>query len=160
MPGKKATTTFQSATSPSDGTTQEVRLGDDAGSQEVFVHATKDQTVTVGGSQTTTVGGKRTDDVTKSNELYVGGSQTTSVGGSQTVTAGADFVIGVKGARSVSVGGSENYGVTGTATWTVSGGFTESVGAVHMLRCNQSNTTVQVSARPLSRSSASTRTFS
>lgn len=143
MPGKKATTTFQSATSPSDGTTQEVRLGDDAGAQEVFVHATKDQTVTVGGSQTTTVGGKRTDDVTKSSELYVGGSQSTSVGGSQTVTAGADFVVGVKGARSVSVGGSENYGVTGTATWTVGGAFTETVGGVHTLRCNQSNTTVQ-----------------
>lgn len=143
MPGKKATSALQSATSPSDGTTQEIRMGDDAGSEEAFIHAPKDQTVSVGGSHTVKVAANRSDDVSKTQSLQIDVSQTTSVGGNQKITVGANGGIGVKGGRTESVGGNESIGVTGTYTLTVKGAYVEQVGSFYALRCNQSNATIQ-----------------
>ena len=143
LPGKSATSTLQSGTSPSDGTTQEIRLADDAGSEEAFIHATCDQTVSVGGSHTVTVAGNRTGDVTKTQTLKVDAAQDASVGGNQKVTVGADGTIAVASARSESVGGNESVGVTGTYAVTVSGAYSEVIGGLYSLRCNQYNATVQ-----------------
>jgi type VI secretion system secreted protein VgrG len=143
MPGKMATSTMQSGTSPSNGTTQELRMGDTAGSEETFVHATKDQTVQVGGSNKSTVSANRTDDVKKSQALTVHASQSTSVGGNQKVAVGADGIIIVKGARSETVAGNETIGVTGTYGLNVKGAYSELVGGLYSLRCNQANTTIQ-----------------
>jgi type VI secretion system secreted protein VgrG len=143
LPGKKATSALQSATSPRDGTTQEIRLADDGGNEEAFVHATKDQTISVGGSHSVKVTANRTDDVTKSQSLQVDKTQTTTVAGNQKVTVGADGTVAVKGGRSETVGGNESVGVTGTYAVTVTGGYVELVGGFYGLQCNQWNTTVQ-----------------
>ncbi|MFO0551170.1 MAG: type VI secretion system tip protein TssI/VgrG [Polyangiaceae bacterium] len=143
MPGKKAVSTFQSATSPSNGSTHELRLSDDAGSEEAFIHATKDQTVLVGGSHTVKVSGDRTDDVQKTQTLKIDGSQSATVSGNQSVTVGADGIVAVKGGRTESVGGNENVTVTGTYTVVSKGAYAELVAAMYRLRCNQSNATIQ-----------------
>jgi type VI secretion system secreted protein VgrG len=143
LPGKKATTTLQSATSPSNGTTQEIRLADDGGSMEAFIHATKDQSVAVGGTHAVKVGANRSDDIKKSHVLTVHGGQSTTIGGQQTVTVGADNGVGVKGARSESIGGMETIGVTGTYSVACKGHYGEAIGGLYGLECNQSNTTVQ-----------------
>ena len=143
MPGKKATSTLQTATSPGGGTTQEIRMGDDAGSEQVFVHATKDQTVQVGGAHLVKVAANRSDDVQKTQTLGVTGGQTSSVGGNQKITVGGNGAIVVKGARAETIGGNETIGVTGTYALTVKGAYTELVGGLYSLRCNQSNATVQ-----------------
>jgi type VI secretion system secreted protein VgrG len=143
LPGKKATSTLQSATSPSDGTTHEIRLADDGGSEEAFVHATKDHTIEVGGSHTVKVAANRNDDVVKSQSLQVDAAQTTTVGGNQKVTVGADGTVVVKGGRSELVGGNETVGVTGTYALAVKGAYVELVGGLYSLRCNQSNATIQ-----------------
>ncbi len=143
LPAKHATTTLQSSTSPSDGTTQEIRLSDDAGSEEAFIHATRDQTVSVGGSHTVKVGANRTDDVQKTQTLAVDAAQTALIGGNQKVSVGADGTVAVQGARAETVGGSETVGVTGTYAVTVAGAYVENVGALYSLRCNQSNATIQ-----------------
>jgi type VI secretion system secreted protein VgrG len=143
LPAKKATSTIQSATSPSNGTTQEIRLADDAGSQETFIHATKDQSVSVGGTNTVTVGANETHDVQKSSQVSITAAQTVSVGGSQSVSVGADLGISVKGARAESVGGMETIGVTGSYNVACTGAYTEVVGGLYGLQCNQSNTVVQ-----------------
>lgn len=142
LPGKQATSTLQSSTSPCDGTTQEIRLSDDRGSEEAFVHATRDHTVSVGGAHTIKVTGARTDDVTKSQSLLVDRGQTTTVSGDQKITVGADGTVAVKGGRKETVGGSESIGVTGSYTVTVQGGYTELVGGFYSVRCNEANTTV------------------
>jgi len=143
LPGERATSTLQSATSPSDGTTQEIRMGDDGGSEHTFVHATKDQTVSVGGSHSIKVGANRLDTVQKGQQLIVDGAQTTTIAGNQSVVVGADGNIVVKGARSESIGGSENIGVTGTYKTTVDGAYVEQIGALYSLRCNEYNAKIQ-----------------
>ncbi|WP_437300247.1 type VI secretion system Vgr family protein [Sorangium sp. So ce426] len=143
LPDRRATSTLQSATSPSDGTTQEIRMGDDGGSEETFVHATRDQTVSVGGAHAIKVGANRLDTVQKGQQLLVDGAQTTTIGGDQSIVVGADGNIVVKGARSESIGGSENIGVTGTYKTTVDGAYVEQIGALYSLRCNEYNAKIQ-----------------
>jgi type VI secretion system secreted protein VgrG len=143
LPGAAATTSLQSATSPGGGTTNEIRMGDTAGSQEMFVHASKDQTVSVGGSAHSTVGGDEAHDVGLAYELTVAGAQSVSVGGSQSVDVGTSYQVGIEGARTESVGGTESVRVTANRTVMATGVYVELVGGFYGLQCNQSNTTVQ-----------------
>jgi type VI secretion system secreted protein VgrG len=143
QPGKKATTTLQSATSPGGGDTHEIRFSDDSGAMEAFVHATKDQSVKVGGTNTVSVSADETHDVKKSVTLAIAGSQTATIGANQTITVGGDAGLTVKGSRTESIGALESIGVTGSYNLICKGAYSEVVGGFYGLECNLSNTTVQ-----------------
>ena len=143
LPAGAATTTLQSATSPGGGSTNEIRMSDTAGKQEMFIHASKDQTVSVGGNSSTKVSGNETHDIGLACGLTVKGSRSLTVGASQSVNVGTDYTIGVRGSRSESIGGSEATQVTANRMMVVKGGVTELIGGFYGLQCNQSNTTVQ-----------------
>jgi type VI secretion system secreted protein VgrG len=142
LPGAKATTTLQSATSPGDGTTNELRMGDDAGKMEMFVHASRDQTVFVGGSADTTVASNASHDVGKSLTVFIKSDQTLTVGADQTVNIVMDDSLGVKGARSETVGAAEINKITGNRVVTADGSYSEIVGALYGLQANQVNISV------------------
>ncbi|APR87919.1 Putative vgr related protein [Minicystis rosea] len=143
LPAGAATTTLQSATSPGGGSTNEIRMSDIAGKQEMFVHASKDQTVSVGGSSRTTVSGNETHSVDLAYTLSVLGAQSLSVGASQSVNVGTNYAIGIKGGRSEAIGGAEIVAVTANRAVVAGGAYAEIVGGFYGLQCNQSNTTVQ-----------------
>jgi type VI secretion system secreted protein VgrG len=143
LPGAAASTTLQSATSPGGGSTNEIRMNDTAGRQELFLHASKDQTVSVGGKSSTTVGGHETHDVGLAYALTVLGSQSLTTLASQSVNVATDYTTSVRGDRSESIGGSETIEVTANRTLISRGGYTELVGGFYGLRCNQSNTQVE-----------------
>ncbi len=143
LPAAAATTSLQSATSPGGGSTNEIRMGDTAGGQETFVHASRDQTVSVGGSSRTQVAGNQAHDVGLSYALAVNGAQSITVGGSQSVDVGTSHQVGIEGARSESIGGTESVRVTANRTVMAAGSYVELVGGFYGLQCNQSNTSVQ-----------------
>jgi type VI secretion system secreted protein VgrG len=143
MPGHSATTTFQTASSPGGGATSEFRMGDSAGSQEMFVHSQKDHTVTVGGARTVKVGANHTQDVALSLAVGIMGSQTLTVGGPQSVNVTTDYNTEIKGARSESVAALETTKVTGDRLVSAGGSYVELIGALHGLQCNQHNHTVK-----------------
>ena len=143
LPGHAATTSLQSATTPRNGTTNELRLGDTGGGMEMFLHSTKDHTVTVGGSATTGVGVDETHDVKLAYLMSVGGAQSLTVGASQSLNIGTSYVTKVKGSRSEMVGGLESIKVTGDRIIAVKGAYSELVGAVYGLQCNQANYTIK-----------------
>lgn len=142
LPAAKATTALQSATSPGGGSTNEIRMGDDAGKMEMFIHASKDQSVFVGGSATTTVTANKTHDVTLSLGLTVTGTQTLTVGASQKVDVTTNYSTGVKGARTESVAAIEMSKVTGNRAVAAKGSYTELVGALYGIQANQANVDV------------------
>src|SRR5579859_3184928 len=141
LPASSATTSLQSATSPGGGSTNEIRMGDVAGSQEMYLHASKDQSVGVGGSATSRVGGNETHVVGLSHGLKIGGSHTHSVSGPQSVNVGTSHGLQVKGARSESIGGDETIDV-GANRGVTTAAYTELVGGFYGLRCNQANSKV------------------
>lgn len=141
LPGAATTTALQSATSPGGGSANEIRMGDSAGSQEMYVHAARDQSVGVGGSSTITIAGNETHDVGLSHAVKVGGSHTHTVGGSQSANVGTSHGLNVKGARSESIGGSETIDVGANRGVTTSS-YSEVIGGFYGLRCNQANSKI------------------
>jgi type VI secretion system secreted protein VgrG len=143
LPAASASTAFQSATTPNDGTTNELRMGDGAGKQEMFLHATKDQTVVVGGSAKTDVSVNETHDAKLALIADITSSQSLTVGASQKVDVGTNYAIDVKGARSETVGAMENIKVTANRRVNVGGAYTELIGALYGIQCNQANCSVK-----------------
>jgi type VI secretion system secreted protein VgrG len=143
LPAAAQRTTLQSATSPGGGSTNELRMDDSQGKEEVFLHASKDQSVKVGGNLKTQVGNDETYDVGESHSLGVHGSHTHTVGAAQDVAVGTEHVLTVKGARTETVAAMERVNVTGNLNVSVKGAYTECVGAIHGLECNQLNTVVK-----------------
>jgi type VI secretion system secreted protein VgrG len=143
LPGAAMKTTLQSATSPGGAGTNEMRMDDSAGKQEFFVHATKDQTVAVGGNRKVKIGNDETYDVGLSHGVTVKGSHTHAVGANQHVSVGTDHHVTVKGARTETVAAMENVDVTGNYAVISDSSYVEGVGALAALECNQANTKVQ-----------------
>ncbi len=143
LPAAAMKTTLQSATSPGGGSTNEIRMDDSAGKQELFIHASKDQTVMVGGNSKEQIGNNETYDVGLSHSLGVKGSHKHLVGAAQKVNIGTEHVVAVKGARTETIAAMENIHVTGNLTVVSDSSYTETIGAIHALECNQANTKVQ-----------------
>jgi type VI secretion system secreted protein VgrG len=141
MPAAKATSSLRSNTSPQDGSSNEIRFGDSAGGQEMFVHASNTQGVSVGASATTKVGANETHDIKGGYAVHVG-SQTIAVAGSQKLDVGSDAQTAVKGARSESIGAVEDIGVKANRGVKV-GSYSEAIGALYGLQCNETATTVK-----------------
>lgn len=142
QPGGKATTSLQSATSPGGGSTNELRMGDDGGKQEMFLHASRDQTVFVGGSATTKVSVDAAHDVGLSLKVGVKADQTLTVAANQSHNIVTDDSLEVKGGRSETVGAMEMSKVTGNRTVSVKGAYKELVGGLYGIQCNQANVDV------------------
>jgi type VI secretion system secreted protein VgrG len=143
LPDLAMRTTLQSATSPGGGSTNELRMDDSAGKQEMFLHASKDQTVGVGGDRKVKIGNDETYDVGLSHAVTVKGSHTHSVGANQHVSVGTEHRVTVKGARTETIGAMETIDVTGNLAVMSQSSYTETIGALHALECNQANTKVQ-----------------
>jgi type VI secretion system secreted protein VgrG len=138
QPAAKATTNFGSATTPGGGSSNSITMGDTAGGQGFSVNASKDHTVWVGGARTTGVAGNLDHSVGLSLLVGIHGDQTTTVGADQGVDVGTECGTNVKGSRTVLVGGLEQGKVKGNRTLKT-GPYSESVGAVHGILCNQHN---------------------
>ena len=142
LPAAAATTSLQSATSPGGGSTNEIRTSDVAGGQEMFVHASKDQTVSVGGSSRTTVGGNETHGVDLAYDRERPGlagafHRCVAVGGRrhQLRHRHQRRPLGVHRRR-------RDMRITANRAVVAAGTYTELIGGFYGLQCNQSNTTV------------------
>jgi type VI secretion system secreted protein VgrG len=121
LPENKERSSIQTATTPGGGSSNEIRMNDTKGKEEMFMNGSKDMstdvknntTEAVGGSQTKNVGGSQKKNVTNSVQATVGGSQSVSVGGAQKVHVETFKVDQVGGSHSLSIGGSRNMKVGG-----------------------------------------------
>lgn len=142
LPASSAVSTLRSATTPFDGTVNEIRMTDTAGSQEFRVQASRDQSVLVGGSARTDVGATETHDVGLMLAQVVQGAQATTIGGSRLISIGTDWLSNIAGGRTLAVGGMQHIGVGGNRAVVSKGSYTELIGAAYLVQCNQSNTRV------------------
>jgi type VI secretion system secreted protein VgrG len=142
LPGAVATATLQSATSPGGGTTNEIRFGDSGGGEELFIHASRDQTVTVGGASTTSVDVNETLDVGLGLRIGIDGAQSLTVAANRKEDVAMEHGTNVEGSRTEIIGGMELQKITGNRIVAVGGAYTELIGGLYGIQCNQSNTTV------------------
>ena len=119
-------------------TVHELRFEDKLGSEEVFMQAEKNLTVTVKAGESRSVGGGRSTSIGTDDELTVGANRSATVGASDEETVAAAQTISVGGGQSVSVGGSQSVTVAGGRAVTslaeaiVTGARTKNVAAAEM----------------------------
>ena len=127
LPGEQTQSGVKSRSSKGGGTDNfnEIRFEDNKGSEQIVIHAEKDEQVTVendrtesvGKDESITIGGSRTESVGKDESITIDGGRTESVGKDESIT--------IDGSRTESVG--KNDGVTIGENRTNSVGKNETV---------------------------------
>jgi type VI secretion system secreted protein VgrG len=119
LPANKTRTAWQTATTPGDGTANEIRFEDKKGSEEIFMNASKDMAVAVGDTKTVSVGNNHTHDVGANAKIDVGSDRTIVIGKNQSVDIGASETLTIGGKDTIAIDGSETVSVGGARSVTV-----------------------------------------
>ena len=157
LPANKTRTAWQTATTPGGGSANEIRFEDKAGSEEMFINASKDMNVVVGDNKSEKIGVDLTRKVGANLDVKVGANLKVSVLGGQSVTVGASETLSVSAARSITVGGSESNTIGGSRSVTAIKGV--SLGAKAGRTLTVGGTMTSVSAMGVSRTALGTTTI-
>ena len=128
LPAHKGKSSIQTATSPGGGSTNEIRMSDDAGSEEMFMNASKDMSVDVGNNTTESIGVNLTRQVGSNHNLNITNSLNASVGASQTVNVAAQQSVHVQTFMVDQIGGNQTVAIGGARTMKVGGDHKREVG--------------------------------
>ena len=140
LPSAMTKTTFKTATTPGGGSFNEIRYEDLAGSEEMFINASRDMSVLVQNSKTEDVKASSWKEVLVDQTLAVGNNaqegivldQTIVIGKNESETVGQSREKLVSGSEKSKIGGSRSLKVNGGAENSVTGSRTLSVGAAQM----------------------------
>ena len=105
----------------------ELRFEDKKGAEDVYLHATKDHTVSVVNNESVSVGSDRAKKVANDETLSVGHDQDEKVGNNATLSVGNDQVLKVKAHRSIEVGSDHKETIGGSMELIVTMTSKESV---------------------------------
>ncbi|MDR0183462.1 type VI secretion system Vgr family protein [Lysobacter arvi] len=110
LPHHKTRTTFKTQTHKGEGF-NELRFEDEAGREEIFIHAQRDQNIVVEHDERTRVGHDRSEEVGNDETIsivhdrkeQVGNDETLSIGQDRKETLGRDHVIDIGRSRQVTI---------------------------------------------------------
>lgn len=135
LPANKARGSVQTATTPGGGSSNEFRMDDTKGKEEMFFNASKDMSVEVKNNATESVknnekreiGSNATMDVTNSVDHSIGGSETIGIGANQSIHVqtfqvtdiGGSHTLSVGANRDLKIGGDHKHTIKGSTTWTI-----------------------------------------
>ncbi|EKO3629295.1 type VI secretion system tip protein VgrG, partial [Vibrio metschnikovii] len=124
LPANKTRTVIRTETHQGEGF-NEIRFEDQAGQEEIFIHAQKDQNNVVNNDETTKVGHDRSENVGYDETITIGNNRTETVGNNEAITIGND--------RTETVGGNEVVMIKGNTAETTAIAKAETVGAAKAL---------------------------
>ncbi len=127
LPAERSKSTVKTNSYKGDGF-NELRFEDKSGSEEIFVHAQKDQNEVILHDHTTDVGNDQTLKVGHDQSETVGNNQTVGVGNDQSITVGHDQTVQIDNDQSTSVSGHMMVTISKTLTETVGINYAETVG--------------------------------
>lgn len=138
LPAGKARGAMQTATTPGGGSSNEFRMDDTKGKEEMMFNASKDMAVdvnnncteSIGNNETRSVGSNSSTAVTNSVSSNVGADQTVSAGGNQSVKVETFFVDDVAGDYTKSIGGNRDMKIGGDHKREVGGDSSLTVGSM------------------------------
>jgi type VI secretion system secreted protein VgrG len=138
LPAAGATTAIKTVSSPGGAAVSELRLGDDAGKQEFYMHAGRDQQVKVGGDSVLEVGLEFLHDVTLVLATVIEGTHELAVRAWRSVDVGSDYATTIDQSHVNTVEGLEKQSV-GANRVVKTKTYFEGVAGAYALECNQSN---------------------
>ncbi|MDI1443564.1 type VI secretion system tip protein TssI/VgrG [Polyangium sp. 6x1] len=139
LPANKTRMALQTATTPGGGSSNEIRMDDRAGNEEMFMNASRDGSVSAGNNATESVGNNETRSVgsnhalavTDSMSAHIGANQDLAVGGNQTVHV-STYMVDEVGSHALTVGGNRDLKAGGDHKRTVTGASTLSIGGMQV----------------------------
>ncbi|SOC03943.1 type VI secretion system secreted protein VgrG [Rhodobacter sp. JA431] len=161
LPGKKTVSTWKSNTHKGSGY-NEFRFEDEAGSEEVFMHAQKDhntviendethqighdraktvgndQSEQIGHDKSSTVGNDKTITVANNHTESIGHDMVLTVGNNTTTTVGASATTTIGAASSLTIGADSATTIGAGSTYVVSNDAIESIGSSHSVSIGKS----------------------
>lgn len=105
LPRHKTRSTWKSQTHKGEGS-NEIRFEDEAGQEEIHVHAQKDRNAVIEHDQTTRLGHDRGEDIGNDERIRIGHDRTETVGGNETLSIGQDRRESLGRDHRLEVGGS------------------------------------------------------
>jgi len=106
LPAKKTQSGWKSRSTKEGGTANfnELRFDDLKGSEEIYIHAEKDQNNIVENDETTNVGNDRTEEVGNDETITIGNDRTETVRNNETITIEANRTESVQKDEKISIG--------------------------------------------------------
>jgi type VI secretion system secreted protein VgrG len=131
LPGNKTRSGVQTRSSMGGGAANfnEIRFEDKKGSEELYVHAEKDQNNVVEHDETTQVGNDRTEKVGHDEKITIGNNRTEKVGVNEDITIGNNRTEKVGVNETITIGSNRTEKVGSNETITIGSNRTEQVGA-------------------------------
>lgn len=138
LPGGATRSSIQTATTGGGAGANEMRFEDSAGSEEIFINASKDYTTSVDNDARVAVKANETFKVGSNYDLSVGAdhnascqaARTLSVGATQDINVAGDYSDGVGGSETVAIGGMRHVQCGGDLDESVAGSLTRTVGSL------------------------------
>lgn len=140
LPGDAAKSALQTATSPGDGTSNEFRMADTKGGEEMFFNASRDMsthvknnaTESVGNDLKKKVGNNQLEEITNSLTQTVGVNQAITVGGNQAIKVETFQVDEVMANHTLTIGGNRDMHIGGDHRVDVGADSTINTGVNHI----------------------------
>lgn len=140
LPANAARSSLQTATTPGGGSSNELRMSDVGGEEQMFFNASYDMSVQIGNNTTLSIGNDQAVQIGANQSMAaldsvnstVGADQTIEVGANQTISVSALMVDEVGGNHSLSIGGNRMHSIGGDHRRTVSGDSSCKVGGNEM----------------------------
>ncbi|MES9831288.1 MAG: type VI secretion system tip protein TssI/VgrG [Candidatus Thiodiazotropha sp. LLP2] len=111
----------------------EIRFEDKKGSEQVYVHAEKNQDNVVENDETTSVGHDRSETVGNDETISIGHDRTETVGNNENITIGVNRTEQVGSNETVSIGSNRTVNIGSNKSETVGINKTETIGAAKAL---------------------------
>ncbi len=121
LPGSKTQSGVRSNSSKGGGGSNEIRFEDAAGSEQIYIHAQKNEDIVVENDATRSVGSNRTKTIGVDETVEVGSNRTESVGADQSTTIGANETINIGVNQTVGIGANRSWTIGANETITVGG---------------------------------------
>ena len=131
LPANKTQSGIKSRSSLGGSTSNfnEIRMEDKKGSEQLYVHAEKNQDNIVENDETTSVGHDRTEDVGHDETIHIGHDRTETVDNNETITIGVNRTETVGSNEVISIGSNRTETVGSNETITIGSARTHTVGA-------------------------------
>lgn len=126
LPDNKTQSGIKSRSSKGGGSPNfnEIRFEDKMGSEELYIHAEKDQNNVVENNETTKVGNNRTENVANNETISIGNNRTENVGNNEAISVGANRTETVQGNEQITISGNRSESVTKDESVSISGNRT------------------------------------
>ncbi len=136
LPAEKTKSTIKSDSSKGGGGSNEFRLEDAKGSEEIYLHGQKDWTIaiendknqTIGHDETLKVGNDKSDSIGSNKSIIVGANHTESIGANMSLTVGSNKTETVSIASAESVGAAKALTIGAAYQVTVGAAMNETIG--------------------------------